>query len=229
MIVRTARRPHLRTARRRRAAARRRVGVAPGGVGRPVLLLAASLLLAAALLLSPPPLMGQAAPAAPRAIASWTSDRVELGVGDVVTILVDEYTLASANRDELEAEGHIRDVGITGGTVGGRMGGGVRTTNDVEDSRFGDTSRQDRFRAEISARVVEVEGSSFRIEGTKQVQIDDHEQEIRITGWIRAHDVTSANTVDSWRIADARVAYGSNGELGKTGGIWSTILGLLIP
>lgn len=191
--------------------------------------LAVGLLIAAAALALPAPGLEAQQAAPTRTIASWTSDRADLAVGDVVTILVDEYTLASANKDELEAQGHIRDVGVTGGTVGGRMGGGVRTTNDVEDSRYGDTSRQDRFRAEISARVVEVEGGNLRVEGTKQLQIDDHEQEITITGWIRAQDVTSSNTVDSWRIADARVAYGSNGELGKTGGFWSKILGLLIP
>lgn len=169
-----------------------------------------------------PALQGQQA----RAIGSWTSDRADMAVGDVVTIMVDEYTLASANRDQVDAQGHLRDVGLTGAPVGGRM----RTVNDVEDSRYGDTSRQDRFRAEISARVVEVgEGGNLRIEGTKQLQIDDHEQEITISGWIRAQDVTSSNTVDSWRIADARVGYGSNGELGKAGGFWSKILGLIIP
>ena len=42
----------------------------------------------------------QAVPVRPPVRSSWTSDQVELQVGDIVTILIDEYTLATADRNE---------------------------------------------------------------------------------------------------------------------------------
>lgn len=205
----------------------------------------AAAVVTAALMAGAAPLAGQtgaaapatpaatAAPAAvapaPRTIRSWTSDGTTLAVGDVITILVDEYTLASADRDDLAAQGRARDVGLRGAMGTTRMGGVVGTGHDVEDTRFGEASRRDRFQAEISARVVEVTGGTVRLEGTKRLSIDEHEQEVTISGWVRAADVATDNTIPSWKLADAQIAYASNGELVKAGGFWTKILNLIVP
>lgn len=200
-----------------------------GGIG--VSLAAAGLALLPGMVLAQQP-PAQAAPV--RTISSWTSDRAELSVGDIVTILVDEYTVASANRDELNAEGRDRDLRVgarlPGGTSGvTSMGGSLGTTNDVQDSRYGQSSRRDRFQAEISARVVEVDGGVVRLEGTKKLSIDNHEQEVTIRGWVRPNDVAVNNTVESWKLADAEILYDSNGKLGSAGGFWSKLLRIIIP
>jgi flagellar L-ring protein precursor FlgH len=185
-----------------------------------------------------PPLAARAqeAAAAPpvRTISSWTSDRPLLRVGDIVTILIDEYTLALANRDELHAQSRNRDVAVGARLPGGEggatsIGGSLGTVNDVEDRRYGNSSRRQRFQAEISARVTEMDGGIVRLEGTKKVTIDDHEQEVTIRGWVRPNDVATNNTVESWRLADAEIAYDSNGKLGSAGGFWSKLLRLIIP
>jgi len=173
---------------------------------------------------------GAAAPTRPGVLRSWTSDAHVLQVGDIVTILVDEFLLVSANRAEVASREKDRQLGLTGGATGTTMGGGVRTENDVADRRRGEASRQERFSAEMSARVVEVAPSgTLRIEGTKKLRIDDHEQEVTIRGWIRPQDLSMENTIESWRIGDAEVLYASNGKLGKAGGIWSRILDLIWP
>ena len=116
------------------------------------------------------------------------------------------------------------------GTGGSTSGGSLRTTNDVSDRTRGESSRRERFSAELSARVVEVSPTgTLRIEAVKKLQIDEHEQEVTVRGWVRSEDVSVENTVDSWRIADAEILYGSNGELGKSGGLWSKLLDLIIP
>lgn len=168
-------------------------------------------------------------PPGPPPRASWVSDRVALREGDIVTILVDELTLATANRDENSAQARSRDLSLRAGSGGG-SGGSLRTGNDVSHTTRGTSSRRERFSAEISARVVEILPSGVaRIEGVKKLRIDKHEQEVTVRGFIRPQDLSPTNTVESWRVAGAEILYASNGELGKTGGIWTKLLNLLIP
>ena len=86
---------------------------------------------------------------------SWTSDRHAVQVGDLVTVLVDEYTLASANRTESASREKARDLSLRAGGAGGMSGGGLSTVNDVSDRTLGESSRSQRFSAEVSARVME--------------------------------------------------------------------------
>lgn len=158
--------------------------------------------------------------------SSWTSDRIAVRQGDLVTILIDEFTVASANRDELAANEKDRNVGL-GGSI---LGTSIRTVNDVSSRTRGDTSRRERFSAEMSAQVVEILPNGLaRIEGVRKLMIDDHEQEVTVRGLIRAEDIAAGNTVESWRIAQAELLYDSNRALGSNEGIWTRLFNLIIP
>ena len=171
------------------------------------------------------PVAAQDGPAGPPARTSWTSDRLAVREGDLVTILIDEFTVASANRDEIAANERDRNVGL-----GGIGNMNLRTINDVASRTRGESSRRERFQAEISAQVVEILPNGVaRIEGTRKLMIDDHEQEVTVRGFVRAQDVTSANTIDSWRIAQAELLYDSNEALGSNESIWTRLFNLIIP
>lgn len=183
-----------------------------------------------ALLLGVAPVAAQTAQAGPPVRSSWTSDRVAVRTGDVVTILIDEYTAASADQEQSSSRDRERDVSLGIGTGGSTSGGSLRTGNDVSARSRGGSSRRGRFSAELSARVAEIlPNGVLRIEATRKLQIDDHEQEVTVRGFVRPEDISSANTVESWRVADAEILYASNGKLDRTGGIWSKILDLIIP
>lgn len=168
----------------------------------------------------------QAPPPGPPTRMSWTSDQVAVREGDLLTILIDEFTIASANRDELAANEKDRNVGL-GGSI---LGTSIRTQNDVSSRTRGDTSRRERFSAEMSARVVELLPNGVaRIEGTRKLMIDDHEQEVTVRGFVRAQDISAANTVDSWRIAQAELLYDSNRALGSNESIWTKLFNLIVP
>ena len=188
--------------------------------------LGVTLLAAALASVSPISVTAQAPQAGPPTRISWTSDRLAVTQGDVVTILIDEFTIASANRDELSANEKDRNVGI-GGSV---LGTSLRTQNDVASRTRGESSRRERFSAEMSAVVVELLPNGVaRIEGTRKLMIDDHEQEVTVRGLVRAQDISSANTVESWRIAQAELLYDSNEVLGSNPSIWSRLFNLIIP
>ncbi|TVR64562.1 MAG: flagellar basal body L-ring protein FlgH [Gemmatimonadales bacterium] len=161
---------------------------------------------------------------------SWTSDLRMLQVGDIVTILVNESTLATANRTDVRSDDRNRDLGIGFNVDGEGSSGSARTRADLSDRFRGESSRQERFVTEVSARVVEQgENGLVRVEGEKRVVIDNHEQQIAISGWVRSQDISRSNTVPSIRLADAEVSYGSRGNLGRVRGIWWRMFGWLWP
>jgi len=173
---------------------------------------------------------GSPAPDAGRALVSWTSDRHQLREGDLVTILVDEHLLATAQKDESASQRRDRDLGLSALLPGTNTGGDLRTQNDVSDRARGEASRTQRFSGEISARAIEVSASGLiRIEGTRKMQIDEVEESLTIRGWIRPQDLSLSNTVESWRISDAEILLTSNGKLGEQRGFWSKLLNWIWP
>lgn len=172
-----------------------------------------------------PPVTGTEAGAPPAAAVaptalpgrmSWTGDRTRLQAGDLVTILVDEYTLATADRDESRSFDRDRNLGLVGGSGEPAINVGIQSRNDQQDRLRADTYRRDRLAAEVTARVVEVgPDGSLRLEGQRLLRIDKHDQTLSVKGWVRAADVGAGNTVPSYRLADAEILYESNGQLGK--------------
>jgi len=168
--------------------------------------------------------------AGPPVRSSWTSDRAPLRVGDVVTLLIDEYTQVSADRDEAASRDRGRELGLAASAQGTSASGSARTNNDVERRDRGESSRRHAFQAEMGVRVVEIgPGGMLRLEGTRKVRVDKHEQEVVVRGWVRPNDVAVDNTVQSWRVAEAEILYTSNGSLVSAGGMWTRLLELIVP
>lgn len=165
---------------------------------------------------------------------SWTADRREFGVGDVITVMIDEYALASANRSDVAQDLRRRDLDlVAGGSAAGAslpsVDARVGSINDADSRQRGDAVRQNRFRTEMTVRVVGVEpGGLLRVEGSKVMRLDRGEQELRLSGVVRPEDVSTGNLVDSWRVADAELVYSTKGNTPK-GGFLGRILGALWP
>jgi flagellar L-ring protein precursor FlgH len=169
---------------------------------------------------------------APPVRSSWISDAMAVRVGSVVTVLVDEVTLVTADKSVIERKDRGRQVafnlpltGIEAALPSGRL----ETGHDVGRSQTGASNRREQFATELSARVVEIDGIMARIEGVKRLQVDKHEQTVTVRGWVRTTDINTDNTVESWRLANAEILYESNGKLGNPGGFWSKILDLILP
>jgi flagellar L-ring protein precursor FlgH len=179
-----------------------------------------------------------AKPATPTATvptrASWLSDRREFAVGDVITVFVDDYTIASAIKDNIASDRRRRDarVGISKpGPAAGAVNAGFETRNDGDSQQRGAARRENRFQSEMSVRVVGIgPNGTLQVKGRKLIDVDKGQQDVTLTGWVRAQDVSTANVIESSRIADAQVTYLSPGPLGKPkGGIISKIVGIVWP
>lgn len=174
----------------------------------------------------PPPTTETAAAPAARVLRSWTADRREYGVGDVLTVFVDERTLATARADEYASDDRrfSRSAAVIPITRYGAILDG-----DASSDQRGSARRDERFVTEISVRVLEVgENGLLRVEGRKQLQVDAHQQSVTVRGWVRAQDVAGTNIVEAWRVGDLELLYESNGELTTPKkGILQKLLGIL--
>lgn len=164
---------------------------------------------------------------------SWTSDRRDFRAGDLITVMIDEHTLAASNQGEFNSDRRYRDLGVgVGQSLTGAIPGGsadINSSNQAESRRRGESTRQNRFRGEMTVRILAVEeGGMLRVEGRKVVNIDRVSEELTLRGLVRPHDVSAANMVESWRVADAELLYTARGDSPR-GGILGRLLGAIWP
>ena len=150
-------------------------------------------------------------------------------VGDIVTIKVVESSKATnkantlTERDSslsaridafLGLEKQYLDPTHPGFSAGrnfnpfGEINGGMKSEFDGS----GTTSRSGDLTAYITARVTEVmPNGNMRIEGSRQVEVNNEKQYITLSGVVRTRDIKADNVILSTFISDARIAYSGMG------------------
>jgi flagellar L-ring protein precursor FlgH len=173
-----------------------------------------------------------------RRLASWTADRREYSVGDVITVLVSEATIASATKSQTGSDQQTRknDMGLDLPKIGPltslpSVDGTMSMDKNASSKQSGDAKRGVNFRGDISVRVVSVDkNGQLQVKGTKTVDVDKNKQVLNFSGWVRPEDISSDNLVASERVADASLTYQLTGDIGKTrGGLVGRILNVFWP
>ncbi len=174
---------------------------------------------------------GGAAAAVRPGRASWTADRRDFAVGDIITVLIDDYTVSTAVKENSATDSRTRGLSATANLPGGSKGGGLDTRNTADQQQRGSAKRENRFQNEMSVRVVALGTNGLlQVKGQKKIDVDKAQQDIVFTGWLRAQDISTQNTVESSRVADAQIGYASPGPLGTPKqGMISKLLGALWP
>ena len=184
-----------------------------------------------------------AAPAAPASAApapaspaikprdSWMADRRSFIVGDIVTVLIDDYTISTAVKENVATDNRTRGLSVNARLPTSGQNVGLDARNTADQQQRGQARRENRFQNEMSVRVVAVGPNGLlQVKGTKNIDVDNAMQAIEFTGWIRAQDISTSNMVESSRVADAQIGYASPGPLGKPKqGMVTKILGALWP
>ena len=168
-----------------------------------------------------------------RAPRSWTADRREFAVGDIITVLVDENTAASANKANTATDRKSRDMDFDATLPPPAAGksAGVSSSNNGESRQNGQATRGNHFVGEIAVKVIAVgKDGNLQVKGSKTVDVDKAKQTMTLTGWLRPQDVSTTDYAASARIADAQLVYQAEGNLGKTrSGILTRVLGIVWP
>lgn len=149
------------------------------------------------------------------------SDSKAHRVGDIISVILSESTQAQKNaKTELKKENSASLDPIVG------LGGTGVTFNDdaiqfglSQDSDFkGDskTNQGNSLSGNISVHVLRVlPNGNLMIRGEKWMTLNNGDEYIRLTGIIRAQDISSSNTIISSKIANARIQYAGTGAFAE--------------
>lgn len=144
---------------------------------------------------------------------SLFSDRRAYQVGDVVTVLIVEYSVGSHEVGTLtDSQNDLGLSAVGSGDLDVNSGVNAQWKNKHDGS--GETRRSGTLQGTISARIVEItETGNLVIEGSRTVTINGEKQNTTLHGVVRPEDISGQNTVYSYNVADAEIGYVGKGEI----------------
>lgn len=143
-------------------------------------------------------------------------------IGDILTIKVkiaDKAQLDNETKRERKAD---EDSGITNlfgltkipftkQTIPNRL---LTTDSTTNNEGKGNINRQEILQTNVAAVVTQVlPNGNLVIEGKQEVRVNFEMRELIVAGIVRPEDIEADNTMDSQKIAQARISYGGRGQI----------------
>ncbi|PCI15083.1 MAG: flagellar basal body L-ring protein [Thiotrichales bacterium] len=144
-------------------------------------------------------------------------------VGDMITIILSEQTNATTSASTSTSKDNDIDIinpillGLPGVINSTLLSNRQMTLESSLDSNKsfsgdGDSAQSNQLTGSVTALVIAVLPNGYlRIEGEKNISINQGDEYVRIKGIIRPVDIRSNNTISSTQVANAEISYGGNG------------------
>ncbi len=146
-------------------------------------------------------------------VRSLFSDQKANRIGDAITIIVVESSLASNNSQT--SAGKKSDLGFSGG---GSLGSNALPGADLSIgsknsfSGSGATKTSGVIQTKISATIDSVlANGNLVIRGSKKISINGEDQLISIKGIVRTSDIAADNSILSYNISEAEISFEGSG------------------
>lgn len=145
-------------------------------------------------------------------------------VGDLLTVVVemnDQASLQSsltrkrASSDDMNVEAMFGLPEWANGVLpgGASLSPGLDVSRNSSQNGSGAVNRAEKVTFTLAARVVGVEpNGNLIIHGYQQTRVSNEVRYLTVSGVVRAQDITRMNAVTYDKIADAKLAYVSNGD-----------------
>lgn len=144
-------------------------------------------------------------------------DRRARFIGDTITVKITENTSASKKANNKLDRSGSTSASITGmkGLPGkSLLGLDVAGESATAFSGKGEAANNAVFSGSITVTVIDVlPNGNLLVSGEKQIAIGQEQEYVRISGVVNPAFVDFSNTVDSAKVADARIEYKSSGQL----------------
>jgi flagellar L-ring protein FlgH len=143
-------------------------------------------------------------------------------IGDILTVTVNINDQATLQNETQRSRANTEDSGITnffGKPKVPIMNTPVPTRIFTADSTSssdgkGSIARNENLLTNVAAVVTQVlPNGNLVVEGKQEVRVNFEVRELIIAGIVRPEDIQSDNTIDSSKIAEARIAYGGRGQI----------------
>ncbi len=144
---------------------------------------------------------------------SLFSDRRAQIPGDVLTVLISEVASMSTQAQTQLRKGESASANLL------QRDGEIQLANVGFDSQFaggGQMERSGTLLARLSMQIDSIDANgNFIVSGEQLIVVNNEKQKIRVTGLVRPDDISSDNTIPSWRVAGANIQLLGDGILTK--------------
>lgn len=151
------------------------------------------------------------------------ADKRAVGVGDLITIVVQESTTASKDNKTATSKKTSLDAAITSFlyspsssgllTKGGALPA-IKYAMDHEFAGGGTINNSEQIVAQVTVRVIDVlPNKNMVIEGVRETAFGGEKQNVTLHGIVRPEDVMANNTVYSYNVADAKIQIVTKGSI----------------
>ena len=143
-------------------------------------------------------------------------------IGDILTVMVNITDKANLSNETQRQRTTSEDSGITnffGKPKVPLMNTPTPTRILTTDSNMsadgkGSINRSEALQTNVAAIVTQVlPNGNLVVEGKQEIRVNFEVRELIVAGIVRPEDIQSDNTIDSAKIAEARIAYGGRGQI----------------
>jgi flagellar L-ring protein precursor FlgH len=153
---------------------------------------------------------------------AFFKDQRAMQVGDIMTVKVKITDNAKIENGTTRTRTNKEDSGISD-FIGAKtitqstpiLPGKILSADSTASSEGkGTVNRQEALLTNVAAVVTQVlPNGNLVVEGKQEVRVNFEVRELVVAGIVRPEDIESDNTIDSTKIAQARIAYGGRGQL----------------
>ncbi|MEJ0077551.1 MAG: flagellar basal body L-ring protein FlgH [Alphaproteobacteria bacterium] len=154
---------------------------------------------------------------------AFFKDQRAMQVGDILTVKVKITDNAKFENETSRSRTNKEDSGVTD-FIGSKtitnpatsiLPGRILTADSTASSDGkGSVNRQEALLTNVAAVVTQtLPNGNLVVEGKQEVRVNFEVRELIVAGIVRPEDIESDNTIDSTKIAQARIAYGGRGQI----------------